>query len=51
MKINENLGFILLGVWLIAVGALSLLSITFAYRELILGLVALAAGILIIFGK
>lgn len=48
---KENWGFILLGIWLIATGVLSFVSVGIPFLGIILGLVALLAGIFIIFGK
>jgi hypothetical protein len=47
MKLR-NLGFILLAVWLIAVGAVGLLKLNFPYMDMILAALAIAAGILMI---
>ena len=44
----KGLGFLLLAIWLIATGLLSLLSISISGQELILSLLAVAAGVLII---
>jgi hypothetical protein len=38
-------------VWLIATGALPLLQITFAQSGLVMGLLAIAAGILLLLGR
>jgi uncharacterized membrane protein len=46
MRIPENLGFILLGIWLILEGFFSLVS--GSAIGVLLGLLALAAGILIL---
>ena len=46
MNLPDNLGFILLGIWLILEGLLSLVGGSAV--SLILGLLALAAGILIL---
>jgi hypothetical protein len=46
MRIPENLGFILLGIWLILEGLFSLISGSTV--GVLLGLLALAAGILIL---
>lgn len=50
MKLPKNLGMILLAVWLIAFGLLtsSILKISFAYSGDILGVLAIAAGILLL---
>lgn len=51
MKLTKNLGMILLAVWLIATGVLSLASISSAAITIILAVLAIAAGILILIGK
>jgi len=43
-----GLGFLLLGIWLIAMGLLALLQISIPYSDVILALLAIAAGVLII---
>jgi len=43
-----GLGFLLLGIWLIATGLLMLLQISIPYSDVILALLAIAAGALII---
>ncbi len=48
MKIKKDLGFLLLSIWVIAVGLLMLLQISIPYSDIILGLLAIAAGVLII---
>ena len=48
MKITKNLGMLLLSIWLIATGLLSLTSFSFPGAGPILALLALAAGILIL---
>ncbi len=45
---TERLGFILLGIWLILEGLITLLGLTFAGLNIIMGLLALAAGIIIL---
>jgi len=52
MKLKKGgLGFLLLGIWLIVTGLLMLLQITIPYSEIILGLLGIAAGVLIILKK
>ena len=50
MKISSNLGMILLAIWLILTGLLPLLSISLPGGEIILAILAIAAGILILLG-
>jgi NADH:ubiquinone oxidoreductase subunit 6 (subunit J) len=47
----STLGFLLLGIWLIASGAMSLTGAAFPHAATILAAVMLAAGILIILGN
>jgi len=46
----QNLGWILLAIWLIATGLVSLLGIRIPGGETILGLLAIAAGVLMLLG-
>ncbi len=46
----ENIGMILLAIWLILTGLISLFGLTFAGLGIIMGLIALIAGILILIG-
>lgn len=49
MKFKKGgLGFLLLGIWLIVTGLLMLLQISIPYSDVILALLAIAAGALII---
>jgi uncharacterized membrane protein HdeD (DUF308 family) len=45
---SERLGFILLGIWLILEGLILLLGLTFAGLNVVMGLLALAAGVIIL---
>jgi len=47
----NNLGMILLAIWLIVMGAMTLLSLSFANSGLILAILAIAAGILLLIGR
>jgi hypothetical protein len=51
MKINRNLGMLLLAIWLILEGLVSLLGLSFAGIGLLLGILALAAGVAILLGR
>ncbi len=46
----ERWGFILLAIWLILTGLIALLGLSFSGLGLIMGLLALVAGILILLG-
>ena len=49
MRFNGNLGFLLLGIWLILTGLSAFLSL--GGLGVILALLAIAAGILILMGR
>jgi hypothetical protein len=51
VKPTSRLGVLLLGVWLIATGLLPLLSINIPASDIILALLAIAAGIVILVGR
>lgn len=44
----RNMGMILLAVWLIATGLGSVIDISFQYDSLVFGIIAIAAGVLIL---
>ena len=48
---GKNLGRLLLAIWLILIGLLPLLSITFPASATVLGVLALAAGVLMLIGR
>ena len=50
-KPRKDLGPLLLGLWLVATGLRSLLWLSIPFAEPILGLLALAAGVLILLGR
>jgi hypothetical protein len=50
-KRRKDLGPFLLGIWLIASGLLPLLRFTIPFAAPILGLLAIAAGALILLGR
>jgi hypothetical protein len=51
VRVNRNLGFLLLGIWLILHGLISLLSLSFSGIGTLMALLALAAGVLILIGR
>ena len=51
MKLPNNLGMMLLAIWLILYGVIALLSLSFSGLPLIMAILAVAAGILILLGK
>jgi len=48
LRLPRSLGGVLLAAWLILVGGLALLQISFPAQETILGLLAVAAGVLLL---
>lgn len=44
----KNLGMLLLAIWLIVTGLMAVLNFTFSGLPLIMGLLAIAAGVLIV---
>jgi hypothetical protein len=44
----KNMGFTLLGIWLIAMGLRGAMNLAFQYDSLIFGIIAIVAGVLII---
>ena len=51
MRITRNLGMLLLAIWLIMTGLITLLSLNFQGLALIMGILALAAGVLVLLGR
>ena len=51
MKLTSNIGMLLLGVWLILMGAMPLLNLSFSGSGTILNVLAIVAGALILVGK
>ena len=47
MKLNKNLGMLLLGIWLILAGVIPLLHLSFSGLGTLMALLAIAAGALI----
>jgi hypothetical protein len=48
LRLPRGLGLILLAAWLILAGALPLLQVSFPAQEMVLGLLAVAAGVLLL---
>ncbi len=44
----KNIGLLLLGVWLIAAGLKSVIQLSFVHDNLILGLLAIVAGVFVV---
>jgi len=51
LKFNRQLGFVLLGVWLVAAAVLQLVPGLLSVLGLLLPLLQLAAGLLILIGR
>jgi hypothetical protein len=51
MKLNRNLGTLLLGVWILLTGLIPLLSLSFAGLGTVMAVLAIAAGVLLIVGR
>ena len=51
MRITRNLGMLLLAIWLIMTGLITLLSLNFQGLPLIMGILAVAAGVLVLLGR
>lgn len=47
-RLSEELGKLLLSVWLIATGLIPLLDISFSNQDTLMGLLAVAAGVLLL---
>ena len=53
MKLNftKNIGLLLLSIWLIVTGLISLLNFSFAGLPVIMAILAIAAGVFILLGR
>lgn len=51
IRVNKNLGMLLLGIWLIVTGLIPLLNLSFSGLGTLMAILALAAGAFIIAGK
>jgi len=51
MKLTKNLGMLLLSIWLILTGLSALLGFSFQGLSLIMGILAIIAGILLLLGR
>lgn len=47
MKLTKNLGMLLLAIWLIVTGLITILNLYFSGLGIIMALLAIAAGVLI----
>ncbi|MBN1963356.1 MAG: hypothetical protein JW910_01840 [Anaerolineae bacterium] len=50
-RASNNLGVALLAIWLILQGIIPIISLSFAGLDLLLGLLAIAAGVLLLLGR
>ncbi len=48
---KKNLGMLLLGIWLILYGLIGVVNFSFKGLSLVMGLLAIVAGVLVIMGK
>ena len=51
VKLPKNLGILLLSLWLVLTGVLGLFSISFAGRDVLMALLAIAAGVFLFLGQ
>jgi hypothetical protein len=51
MKLAANSGMLVLGIWLLLLGALPLLNVNFDGQQTLLNILAIAAGVLILMNK
>jgi hypothetical protein len=51
MKLTKNLGLLLLSIWLILGGLITLTSFSFQGLPLVMAIIAIAAGVLILLNK
>jgi uncharacterized membrane protein HdeD (DUF308 family) len=51
MKFTKNIGFLLLAIWLILYGLIALFSLSFSGLAIIMGILAIAAGVFILLGR
>ncbi len=51
MKLPKNLGMILLAIWLIVVGLEQIVHISLGSLEIIVPIIAIAAGVLLLLGR
>ena len=51
LKLNRNIGTLLLGIWLVLTGLIPLLSLSFAGLGTVMAILAITAGVLLILGR
>jgi hypothetical protein len=50
-KVPRNFGMMLLGIWLILNGVIFILHLSFVGLPIVMGILAIAAGVLILMGR
>jgi hypothetical protein len=48
---TRNTGMLLLGIWLVLTGLISLLQLSFAGLGMLMAILALAAGVMVLMGR
>ena len=51
MKITKSIGMLLLSIWLILTGLLAVVKFSFSGLEIIMAILAIAAGVLLLLGR
>ena len=51
MRLNRNLGTLLLGIWLVLTGLIRIIDLSFSGLGVIMAVLALVAGLLIVVGR
>jgi hypothetical protein len=51
IRLTRNLGMLLLAIWLILTGLMPLLNLSFSGVGTIMGILAIAAGVLLLIGR
>jgi hypothetical protein len=51
MRVTKSIGMLLLSIWLILTGLLQLVKFSFSGLDIIMAILALAAGIFILIGR
>jgi hypothetical protein len=51
MKVTRNIGMLLLAIWLVLTGLIPLLGLSFSGVGLLMGILAIAAGVCIAIGR
>lgn len=51
IRLNRNLGMLLLAIWLILTGLMPLLNLSFSGAGTLMAILAIAAGVLLLIGR